>query len=68
MSSFAIGLGLGLFVGGRPGPVSLLCHSLRARAAAWRRAGERLLATIDVVAGAGLLGFAGLLAYRPAAD
>ena len=32
------------------------------------RMGERLLALIDVVAGAGLLGFAGLLAYRTAAD
>jgi putative LysE/RhtB family amino acid efflux pump len=32
------------------------------------RMGERLLGLIDAVAGAGLLGFAGLLAYRTAAD
>jgi putative LysE/RhtB family amino acid efflux pump len=37
-------------------------------ALARRRLGERLLALIDAVAGAGLLGFAGLLAYRTAAD
>ena len=32
------------------------------------RLGERLLAVMDAVAGAGLLGFAGLLAYRTSAD
>ena len=32
------------------------------------RMGERLLALIDVVAGVGLLGFAGLLSYRTATD
>jgi putative LysE/RhtB family amino acid efflux pump len=37
-------------------------------ALARKRVGERLLGVIDAVAGAGLLGFAGLLAYRTAAD
>jgi putative LysE/RhtB family amino acid efflux pump len=37
-------------------------------ALARRRIGERMLTWIDAVAGAGLLGFAGLLAYRTAAD
>jgi putative LysE/RhtB family amino acid efflux pump len=37
-------------------------------ALARKRLGERLLALIDAVAGAGLLGFAGLLAYRTATD
>jgi putative LysE/RhtB family amino acid efflux pump len=37
-------------------------------ALARRRVGERVLGVIDAVAGAGLLGFAGLLAYRTAAD
>lgn len=37
-------------------------------ALARRRMGERLLGVVDAVAGAGLLGFAGLLAYRTAAD
>jgi hypothetical protein len=32
------------------------------------RFGPRLLATVDGVAGAGLLGFAGLLGWRAASD
>jgi putative LysE/RhtB family amino acid efflux pump len=37
-------------------------------AAVRTRFGPRLLATVDVVAGAGLLGFAGLLGWRAASD
>jgi threonine/homoserine/homoserine lactone efflux protein len=42
--------------------LSLLVASVR------RRFGPRLLATVDVVAGSGLLGFAGLLGWRAAHD
>ena len=33
-----------------------------------RRVGDRALKTVDGLAGAGLIGFGGLLAYRTAAD
>lgn len=44
------------------GALSLLVSLVRARF------GPRLLVTVDAVAGAGLLGFAGLLGWRTAAD
>ena len=51
MTSLAVGFGLGFFVG-------VLISAVRGRF------GPRLLTTVDVVAGAGLLGFACLLGWR----
>jgi hypothetical protein len=73
VTALAVGLGLGLFVGAQPGPVSLLCvrsfTCLSTLVALVRdRFGPRLLATVDAVAGAGLLGFAGMLGWRTAHD
>src|SRR5215210_2480816 len=67
MSSFALGLGLGLFVGAQPGPVSLLCvRSVLRGAFATGVAIGAGAALIDLLyAALGLAGAASLLEIAP---
>ena len=79
MTALVVGFGLGFLVAAQLGPISLLA-GVGLGSLTWmmilaggvsvasRCVGPRLLRTVDGVAGAGVLGFGALLAYRTLRD
>ena len=81
MTALVVGFGLGFLVAAQLGPISLLAIRSTLRngvlvgvaiaggvSVARRWVGPRLLRSVDGVAGAGVLGFGALLAYRTLRD
>ena len=82
MEAFVLGFGLGFFVAAQLGPLSAAAllagvglgsltwvSALAAAVAAARRwVSDTALRSLDALAGAGIAGFGGLLAYRTAVD